>query len=177
MHARPSGRRRSAKTIVSRSCSSSAAAPASRPCVRTRCVNTAVSPKHLHDVLVGGLQASTRKPSSAAHCAHSRRYSSVEREQPAVVWNRNVASGAKLREVGVEVAAAERGDQRLRGPPDLLLGAHAGGAMRGEQLVGDVRGGDAGDLGVVVRRRDLDDVGADEVRGRRSRAGSPAARG
>ena len=49
--------------------------------------------------------------------------------------------------------------------------------QHGQQLVGDVRGRDAGDLGVVVGRGDLDDVGADHVRARPARAGSAAARG
>src|SRR6185436_16407646 len=40
----------------------------------------------------------------------------------------------------------------------VLVGGH-----RADQLVRRVRGGDPGHLGVVVRRRDLDDVGADEV--------------
>ena len=46
------------------------------------------------------------------------------------------------------------------------------GGQGGEQLVADVRGGDAGDLGVVVGGRDLDDVGADQVQpGERSQRG------
>ena len=43
-----------------------------------------------------------------------------------------------------------------------------------QQLVGDVGGGDAGDLGVVVGRRDLDDVGRDDVASAPARAGSPS---
>jgi hypothetical protein len=33
----------------------------------------------------------------------------------------------------------------------------------GQQLVADVRGGDTGDLGVIIGGRDLHDIGADEV--------------
>ena len=35
--------------------------------------------------------------------------------------------------------------------------------QRGQQLIADMRGGDPGDLGVIVGGRDLHDVGADEV--------------
>ena len=43
---------------------------------------------------------------------------------------------------------------------------------RGQQLVADVRGGDSGDLGVIVGGRDLYDVCADEVQtGERSQRG------
>ena len=39
----------------------------------------------------------------------------------------------------------------------------AGQRHRGQQLVADVRRGDAGDLGMVVGGRHLDDVGADDL--------------
>src|SRR5215467_2551791 len=41
-------------------------------------------------------------------------------------------------------------------------GGRPAGGERGQQLITDVRGGDPGDLRVVVARRDLDDVGADQ---------------
>ena len=66
------------------------------------------------------------------------------------------------------------------GSPDRGTGSgvlRLPGRHRADQLVRRVRGGDAGDLGVVVGGRHLDDVGADEVEVARSRAGCPAARG
>ena len=74
--------------------------------------------------------------------------------------------------LGLPTGAANTG--RRGGIPGRAPGRHSrsgaeavplDGVVRqqGDQLVGDVAGGDAGDLGVVVGRGDLDDVGADEV--------------
>src|SRR5690242_8238881 len=53
-----------------------------------------------------------------------------------------------------------------------VLGRGLAGGEGGQELVADVGGGDAGDLGVVVGGRDLHDVGADQVeRGERAQRG------
>ena len=52
---------------------------------------------------------------------------------------------------------------RVNGLCRCGVGASAVACQDREQFVADVRRRDAGDLGVVVGRRDLDDVGADDV--------------
>ena len=66
---------------------------------------------------------------------------------------------------------AVRGKGLDDGRAAVAMLGHRLGRQHRQQLVGDVRGGDAGDLGVVVGRGDLDDVGADDVRARPGRAG------
>src|SRR5262249_51913920 len=51
----------------------------------------------------------------------------------------------------------------VRSHPDIVLLGRATGGQGREQLVADVRGCDSGDLRMVVARRDLYDVGADQV--------------
>ena len=62
-----------------------------------------------------------------------------------------------------------------RGPRSRLSGSLPGG-QGGQQFVADVRGGDAGDLGVVVGGRDLHDVGADQVQRAKDRSVASSSR-
>ena len=96
---------------------------------------------------------------------------------PFFLWD--VVDGAGLDELPADRLLAGLVDLGVRGHVSALscvtgwdgvnclcrrgVGVSAVACQDREQFVADVRRRDAGDLGVVVGRRDLDDVGADDV--------------